>query len=306
LSLTLVRRVSEAYWRLWKLRRTQDIHRDHLGVLQGLSETVRARLMTGSATLADQQQIDLAAARLEDRLRAMAEAERVAAARLAALLSLPADSTLPTTVGPGPPELPAKTEAELRALAMEHPLLDAYVMLIQSDEAEARSRQAEGYPSFSLGLDWIITGEADAPNVPDSGKDAIAITGGIGLPLWRGNYEDAASAARADKRAHEAQLVAARDAALAELRSSSSSVREGARRVNVYESTLIPQADAAYSSVLGAYATGRGSVAATLLSQSDLLQLRIELEEIRAEHAAAWARLEEVVGSRLERRAVGK
>jgi hypothetical protein len=76
--------------------------------------------------------------------------------------------------------------------------------------------------------------------------------------------------------------------------------------VNVYESTLIPQADAAYSSVLGAYATGRGSVAATLLSQSDLLQLRIELEEIRAEHAAAWARLEEVVGSRLERRAVGK
>ncbi len=299
-TLMLTRRVSEAYWQLWKLRRTHQIHSDHLNVLRGLSETVRARFVTGSATLADQQQIDLAAARLEDSLQSTLAAQRVAAARLSAALSLPEAAHLPTPTPPPAPRLPEKDEAQLRALAMQHPLLDAYVMLIQADEAEARSREAAGYPSFSIGLDWIITGESDMPDVPDSGKDAIAVTGGIGLPLWRGSYADAASAARAEKRANEARLLAARDVALAELRANLSDVEEGVRRVKVYESTLLPQADAAYSSVLGAYATGRATVASTLLAQQELLRLRVELEEIRAEQAMAWARLEEVVGAPLD------
>jgi hypothetical protein len=47
---------------------------------------------------------------------------------------------------------------------------------------------------------------------------------------------------------------------------------------------------------------GRSSVAATILAQRELLDLSLGLARARAEHAIAWARLEEVAGHQLERR----
>jgi hypothetical protein len=77
-------------------------------------------------------------------------------------------------------------------------------------------------------------------------------------------------------------------------------VRDSYRRVELNENTLLPQAEAAYASVLGAYATSRSTVAASLLAQRELLEIRVGLEQARAEHAAAWARLEQVVGRRVK------
>ncbi|MGB1015568.1 MAG: hypothetical protein ACPG4T_15635, partial [Nannocystaceae bacterium] len=72
-------------------------------------------------------------------------------------------------------------------------------------------------------------------------------------------------------------------------------------RVDFYGNTLLPQAESAYGSVLGAYTTGQGSVAQTLLLQRDLLALRIELERAHADYARAWARLQQVTGRELHR-----
>jgi outer membrane protein TolC len=78
-------------------------------------------------------------------------------------------------------------------------------------------------------------------------------------------------------------------------------LRDALRRVQLYRGTLVPQAQSAYESVLGAYTVGRGSVAQALLAQRDLLELRIELERARADYARTWARLEELVGRELRK-----
>ena len=85
------------------------------------------------------------------------------------------------------------------------------------------------------------------------------------------------------------------------MRAALSTLRDSARRAELYQHTLLPQAHAALESVLGAYASGGGSVAAALLAQREILEIDLAYERARAEHGAAWARLEAAVGRPLER-----
>ncbi len=303
LALEIRRRVVVAYYQLWLIREARKIHAEHLDVLHSLSSNVLARLEVGAATLADQQQVDLSAARLEDRLAGMDEDETVAEARLRAAIGNREIGTFFTSQGPPEAQLPGEDEKALSSAVLAHPKLSAFEHLAASHEESARAEEAAGLPSFSVGADWIITGEARVANVPDSGNDAVIVGGGISIPLWRGSYSDAADAARADASAARADRRAAEDLALEELSIAYAQVRDAVRRVQLHRSTLVPQADSAYESVLGAYVTGRGTVAQTLLAQKDLLELRGDLEKARAEYAIAWARLERVAGRTVQTRA---
>ena len=171
--------------------------------------------------------------------------------------------------------------------------------MAEASDAAARAEAAARFPSFTLGADWIITGEAAMAGLDDSGRDAVIVGAGLRLPLWQGSYGDSVAAAEADSRAQRAEQRALIHKVEAELASTLSGLRDAARRVELYRVTLVPQAETAYASVLGAYTVGRGSVSQALLSQRDLLELRIELERARADHARTWARLEELVGREL-------
>lgn len=299
LSLAMAARIETAYWTLWELRRTRAIQEEHLAVIQALAQTVRARMATGAATLADQQQIDLTAARIEDGIRSMDEAERAAEARLRAAVGLGTGQTLPTTAEPIDPTLPADDASILEDLVREHPLIASYEWMAQAQLAQADAEAADRLPSFTVNADWIITGEARTPDVPGSGKDAVMAGVGVRLPLWQGNYDDSVSAARAEAISQRAEREAAVDVALAELASSLSATRDAARRNKLYAGTLLPQANSAYESVLGAYTTGRGTVAQALLAQRDLLELNVKLQQARADHMRGWARLRQIVGQDL-------
>ena len=300
-ALRVSQRVARAFWMLWEIRRTRSVHRDHLHIMRGLSQAVRARIATGAGTLADQQQVDLSTARLADAIAGMDEAERAAEAHLRAAIGLESEETLATPDEPEEPAVPKEDKKALAALARRHPSIDSFLLMADAQESSARAEAADRFPSFSLGADWMITGEAAMPNAPESGKDAIIVGAGLRVPLWQGSYSDAEAAARAEAQAHRAQRRSAIDGAMAELERSLSAVRDSARRVGLHRHTLLPQADAAYASVLGAYTSGRGTVAQVLLSQRDLLDLRVELLRARAEHAREWARLEQVSGQELTR-----
>ena len=84
-------------------------------------------------------------------------------------------------------------------------------------------------------------------------------------------------------------LVAALDQVLAELNDSD-------RRVRLIEGTLLPQAQATYDSLLGSLAVGQGAIAQVLLTQRDLLELTVDVNSARAQHARSWAALHHLTG----------
>lgn len=293
-ALEVSRRVADAYWELWVIRRARAIHREHLDVVRGLSASARARIATGGAMLAELHQIDLTAARVEDTILGMDEDEKAAEARLRQEVGASTLIAVPTAHPPPPIALPAERYETLVDAARAHPLIAKTELMAESFDSAARAEAADRWPSFTVGVGWMITGSRDMPGGVDLGA-------AISLPLWQGSYADAISAREADASAQRAEGRVLLDRARAALESALSRVRDAVRRAALYQDTLVPQAESAYESVLGAYTVGQGTVAQALLAQRDLLDLRVELDRARADHARAWARLEEVAGRELRR-----
>lgn len=291
--------VARAYWRLWEVRASRSVQREQQALLGALSEAVRGRVEVGQATLADLAQIDLARSRLDDADQRLAEEERAREAALRAVIGAPAGAAMATTEAPPEPVLPAEDTAALAAEAREHPYVRAFLAMSEASGAEARAVEAERFPRLRVSVEAMIDHERGSG--AQSPMEGVIASVGLSIPLWQDAYASAQRAAEADADADRADAQAAGDAAVAELEQALSSVRDSHRRTRLYEGTLLPQAQSAYESVIGAYVTGRGSIAQTSLAQRDLLELALELVRARAEHGAAWARLDRAVGRAVRR-----
>ena len=283
-------RVQLAYWALWQVREQQNLRSEHLAILEGLADTVRGRVEVGQASLADLQQVELSRSRLEDALASLDAEEEARIAQLRAAVGEDVDAA-PTTAEPTLSGLP---EGALSATT--HPRLRALDAMATSAEHQARAAAGQRLPDVTVGADWIATGPARMDGVSDSGKDAVMVGLGLKVPLWQGTYGHDVAAAhrmeeslRARRRAEEDQLQAAVETAVVR-------VRDSARRVELVEQTLLPQAQASYEAVLGEYAVGRAQVSQTLLAQRDLLDLAVERVVAQANHRMQWARLTSLTG----------
>jgi len=298
-ALAVKRVVADAYWRLWLLQEEHHLKNEHDVVLETLAGTVRGRVRTGAASLADLNQVELGISRHHDHHGAHREDRLVATADLLRAIGAPVrEHGLSATDSPFE-GVPSANDETLHQAARQHPRIEAAELMASASDSKVRAEAAERAPSLLAGLDWIVVGQA--PTVTSkSGQDAVIVTAGLSVPLWGRNYRDAMSAARAEGAAHRADRDAALQTADAQLTAAISAVRGAQRRIDLYRNTLIPQAETTFQSVLGSYQSGRSTVASALIAQKELLELQLELARSRAQHARAWAVLEAVVGHPVE------
>ncbi|MEQ9320835.1 MAG: TolC family protein, partial [Polyangiaceae bacterium] len=279
--------------------RTKRVLADQKKLLDAVEQAALARLEVGNVSLADVTQVSLGRSRIIDGLQGLDEQRRRHEAMLREALSVTSATELP--VQPAEPRvmLPGEDEATLREGARSNPRVTSLELMARSKEEAADRAFAEGLPGFSLGLDWIETGAAANAGVPDSGKDAVQIHFGVSVPLWRHVYSANEDRAHSEGRALLARRDAAEDDAVAAADTALSEVRDGFRRVRLYRDTLLPQAETVIESVLGGYQVGETSLASVLIAQRDLLELQLGLLRAQADHAIAWAQLEEIVGRKI-------
>jgi cobalt-zinc-cadmium efflux system outer membrane protein len=298
LALDVAAQVAQAYWRLWFVQKNQLVQQAQRDVLMSLSRQVRARLEAGRTGLSDLAQVDLSISRISDAIAGLEEAERSAKAEL--IRAIGAEGGTPTPIepehDPPPALLPGSDDGELREAAVVHPRVAAMASMSLAAEERARAAKGQRGPSIGLGLDWIVTGPAVDPSIPDSGKDAVVGLVGLKIPVSGGAYKAERQQALAEGAMYRARERAARDRAVAELEQALANLRDAVRRVQLYETTLVPQAETTYSSTLDGYQSGRASLAEVLLAEKDLLELALGLFQAHASYGVSWAELERVVG----------
>lgn len=304
--LALVADVSAAYFRLWAVREERKIVHEQGELVGSLAGLVRSRVAVGQATLADLTQVDVMHAKLVDHEAALEEAEHRSEADLAERVGRPELRPLPTTSNAPPILETAERRADLAAAIETHPKLKAIAERARARTELARARSADGLPSFRLGFDFIETGDALATNVPDSGKDPMIVSLGVSIPLWRGTVHARENEALEERESLKSKERAAKQVLVRELDKTLSASRDAARRLRLYDKTLIPQAESAYGSMLGAYETGRAPLASVLIAERDLLELAVMRVHAARDGAVAWARLEEIVGRRVRTRGAEK
>lgn len=304
-ALDVAAQVARAYWKIWFIQGSQIVQQEQRAILVSFSKQVRARLESGSTGLSDLAQVDLSISRISDVIAGLREAERAAAAELMRIIGAKDGTPTPIEPEPDPPpaRLPASTNAELKEAAVLHPRVLSMAFMAEAADERARAAKGQRAPSFGVGLDWIVTGEALDPNTPGSGQDAVIGVVALQVPIWLRAYKDAEREARAQGAMYRAWKRAARDRALAELEQVLADLRDSVRRVRLYQTTLVPQAETTYSSTLDGYQSGRASLAEVLMAEKDLLELQLGLYEAHADYGTFWAELERVVGQPVPARA---
>lgn len=297
-ALELAAQVSTAYWELWRVHRARDVQRDEIVILEGLAPQVRTRLEVGEQSLADVARLELRLARARDDLAGLDTAARIRAAELLAVVGV-AETTTRAPVRAEPPHVaPLGEPVDALLVAVDaHPHIDTFEARSQAALERERAAKAERYPSVGVGVDWIITGPsrlADPP--PDSGKDALALSLSVKVPLSVGAYAAAQRRAVAQHDAQRARALDARNRLHADVRGQVARLEDDVRRIEVIETALVPQAQTVLESTLASFATGRAQLSEVLQAEQELIGLQAEFHDAQADFGIHVAQLQSTVG----------
>jgi outer membrane protein, heavy metal efflux system len=187
---------------------------------------------------------------------------------------------------------------ELEELANSNrPEIEAALHLRDGAEAGVELAQKGYWPDFKVGLTWLVV-EDEGP-APDSGTDALGVTVGFEVPIWRDSIGARVDEAKANKRAASHMVQTERTRIRSLLADRVYDFVNARRLLQLYDTNLLPQANAAMDSA-EEQSLKSGKLGTLLERRAIWLQFSLARERALADMYKSLARLEQVVGIPLE------
>lgn len=286
--------VKAAYYELYRIQEQVRLVRQFQEELEEFEEAAATQYEVGTGTQQAILKAQVERGRLDVRLDRLGEERRSARQVLARLLDRPDLEGLTGEVRVAPP---TTVEAEdLVAVALENrPEVEA---LRQTQERagrqEALARRAS-WPDLTVGVSYTDIRATDLmPTM--TGRDALAVSVGIQMPLWRGKQRAQVEEARLEERRAEAHLDALRLAIRTQIDDLQGRLRQQQKQLTRLQETLIPQAETAREAALSAYSADRTDFLNLLDAERTLFQLQMDYEATYARHLKTVASLERALG----------
>ena len=122
---------------------------------------------------------------------------------------------------------------------------------------------------------------------------------GMTVPLWFWKQKAMVQTARLEKEMAEAEYQAMKNRTLFEIKDLFVKVQTAERMVELYQTSVIPQAESALKITESAYQSDRVSFLELIDAQKNLLQFRLDYCQYLTEHEKQIAELERAVGKEL-------
>ncbi len=206
--------------------------------------------------------------RLDLRLEQLRADYASASNRLANLTGQPSLDQMALVIArPEAPPVPAASAPS------DRPEVDALRADIEKAERRTDLARKERWPSFSVGLQYFDIADTGLTPTMD-GRDALAVSAVISVPLWTGSTTAKIREAEIDRRRAATDL----DAFELEVRTRTAALRERlvrqASQLQQLRQTLIPKAEMTVESALSSYQTGKSGFLDLLDAQRTLFQLQ--------------------------------
>jgi len=301
-KLALFYRVKDAFYEYYYLERAINIVRQNRDLAKFFESVARTRYKVGAANHPDVIQAQVGWATLDDRLETLNTLREPIAARINAALNRPINEVVPwTKEAPHGPLDVSDTEI-LSWLEESNPELTALHYDIERRRLGIALADKNYYPDITVGLTYIDTGEARGSSVSTSGKDPLAASVSINLPIWRKKYDAGRKEALARYHSALSSRLDRINMLKSEARMTLYRVRDAERKINLYRDTLMPKALQAMKSTEGAYRAGKASFTALIDTQRICLAFQLACERALADHGQQAARLEMLIGKDMPRR----
>lgn len=289
----IVSEVKKAYFEYFLRDHEVRLHEETKRILERLSKSAESRYATGQAAYSEVLRAHTELALITNEVAKHYQQRDTALARLNALLGREAMKFLQVVIAVEDRTTPPRRE-ELMKLAAEHrPELAAMRYGLQAAKTDSKSAW----------LDLVPDGQVRIEARQFSGEGRIREYDqflGFEVPVFSllgraGQIREK----RAAKRAAEKALEHMKNMVLFEVQETWAEFESLDRTVRMYESHVIPQAEAAFETALSDYEGGRGGFLSLMEAQKELTQFRHHYFESLAMREQSFAELERVVGMEL-------
>ena len=296
-SLKLETEFKTLYAELYYIGRSVAITGDHLKLLNDLEAVITERYETNAAHYNDLIRIQIEIDGLSDRLKTQQESAPPVIALMNALLGRPVYQAMAY-----PESLPILDDDQklqfqelANSLPRQNPMLLALDHQVAADRVSLGLAKKDYYPDFKVGLDWVNTGSAINP-VPESGKDAIMLSVGINLPVWRKKYSAAERSAVSRVSASEQQRDDTKAHLEAGLKRALFKLDDANRKIRLYKDQIIPKAEESLSVTTSGFQTGDSTYLDLIEAEKALLEFLLSLSQAQANQLKAITAIEAVLG----------
>ena len=293
LEQTLALRIRRAYYTLVRVQAHERAIRRFPADLEQFEQAAIAQYEVGEEGQSAVLKAQIERQRLETRLEGLAAERQSALQTLARLTGRAALAERDAQVAiPSRPDLPSTAPDE----ALDRrPEADRLRRRIEQSEREVDLAKKEQWPDFTVGAQYFDIAATDlTPTM--TGRDALALSVGVTVPLWRSKQEANIREARIERRRAETELADFRLMVRTRLADLRQQIERHRRQLALLDETLLPKAETALETALSGYRTGQNDFLDLLDAERTLFQLRLQRASVSARLLTTQAEWERAAG----------
>ena len=314
IRLEVVARVKGAYYQLYVLDKSIAITGSNEDRLRSLIEVARVQVAAGRRGQADVLRAQVELSQLRADLIQLTQRRRSQAARLNDLLGRHQGVEVPSPPEFGVRAFDGAIEALLVRAEEANPRLERLRRRIERDRERVRLARLHYWPDFTLGFEWIVMEPRDAfeaprnpqtgrrpvtPQMSEGGSDNWAVTLGFNVPIWRRRIEAGISEAQQQVLATQMEYAAARSMIFHEIEDALARVEAQRELAELFERTIIPEAEQSYRVSQAGYSSGRTDFLDVIESWRKWTTFSIQYHRAVGELERSVADLELAIGASL-------
>lgn len=288
--LDVTARLKVAYYEWRGITKAIDVTRKNSDLLGRFEELTRNRYKVGKGLQQDVLKAQLELSGVEQQITMLEEKQQRAEAEIASLLAVPSVALRsPASIEPNSFSISLdqllKASDESPRVRAEQKMVDARAVGINRSRKDFR-------PDFGVNFQWQHTGS----QFPDYYMAMVAVK----IPIYyarKQRYALEESHARFSEAKQNYEV--ARQQARYQVKDQYLAIQSSERILNLYKTTLIPQASLTVDSSTSAYEVGSVDFLSLLTNLTNLISLERQYYDEVARHEIAIARLEPIIGKEL-------
>lgn len=291
-ELEVTAKVRSAYAMLYLSRKYIEIYEENADLVRRFAKVAESKYSVGKASQLDVLKAQVELSKISNTLVTLEQERDTAQAALNVLLNQDPDQPI------GLPNEPKVQNLELDYRQLSQAAMANRPELLENRHHVRHSKAVTRSARFDFLPDFMVQARrrsADNPEM-DGSSDLMV---GASVPLWFAKPGAAAKAARLEEEKSEAEYQTMKNMTLWSLKDLLVKVKAARRLVELYRTSVIPQAENALNVAQSAYRSDRGTFLDLIDIQRNLLQFRLEHYQHLAEYEISLAELERIVGKPL-------
>jgi cobalt-zinc-cadmium efflux system outer membrane protein len=298
-QMKLIRDIKRAYYLLYLIHRKIEIQTENRALLQQFADNATTRYKVGKGLQQDVLKVQVELSEVLKSLIILEQQRDLQDENLNRLLNRPTHHQL------GKPDSLIRTSFDFKAyelssiykLALDHrPIFKQAREMTEGAQAEVSFAKMDFIPDFEVGAKYRFR-EA---NPADSGVDFLSLSVGMNVPIFAfSKQREKLNSAQHRYKASQAQVRSTKQSIMHHVRTTYLTAEKTQKLIELYETSLLPQAQDSLSSAESAYRVNRVDFITLLNNEKALFKHRIGYEQTLVDYELSLAELEFGVGKPL-------